>query len=91
MADCCVSLVDTVVSLKSKPVICKVLFFCPAEAGGRLHESWTELGAAERGVQGVQLHTLEIMWVCKTPFLRTLASTDVCLTNGMLLIPAHNP
>ena len=41
-------------------------------------------GTAERGVQDVQLHTMEILWVCKTSFLHTPASTDVCLTNVML-------
>ena len=34
-------------------------------------------GAAERGVQGVQLHTLEIWWVCKVPILHTLAQINL--------------
>ena len=45
-------------------------------------------GAAERGVQGVQLHTLEILWVCKTPFLRTLS--QLTFAQQMLCLPAHN-
>ena len=40
--------------------------------------------AAKRGVQGVHLHTLEILWVCKTPFFAHTASSDLCLTNVIL-------
>ena len=45
-------------------------------------------GAAERGVQGVQLHTLEILWVCKTPFLRTLS--QLTFAQQMLCLSAHD-
>ena len=39
-------------------------------------------GAAERGVQGVQLHTLKILWVCKTPILHALLPCDLLLNNA---------
>ena len=39
-----------------------------------------EAGAAE-GVCSVQLHTLEIWWMCKTPILHTLPIRHVCFTN----------
>ena len=40
------------------------------------HMELVYTGAAERGVQGVQLH-LKILWVCKTPILHTLLPCDL--------------
>ena len=42
MTDDCVSLVDTGAALKDDPAYCNVVFFGPTEAGGSLHEPWTE-------------------------------------------------